>query len=157
MYFVIGVVFVLLGIIIGLFAFFLLIKEDLVKINKMLAEKSEINAMVYKWISNNDRGCSISKYLREHGLNRIGIYGLGDLGEILFDELKRDRISIECVIDRNADCLCTDVLTCKPDDIIPKVDVILVTPIQHFDNIRDELKNKVDCPIVSIADVIFSI
>ena len=157
MYFVVGAVLLSLGIIIGLLISCVIIKEDLLKTNKVLAEKSEINSMVYKWISNSIKGRAISQYLIEHGVYKIAIYGLGYLGELVLDELIRDKICVECIIDRNADCLYTDIFTCKPDDHIPEVDAILVTPIQYFDAICFDLRNKVNCPIISIADVIYSI
>ena len=48
-----------------------------------------------------------------------------------------------------------DVLT--PDDDLPEVDLIVVTPVHYFDEIEEMLADKVDCPVISIEDVVYEV
>lgn len=43
----------------------------------------------------------------------------------------------------------------KPDDTLPDVDAIIVTAFFFFDEIEQELEDKIDCPIISIEDVVY--
>ena len=42
------------------------------------------------------------------------------------------------------------------DDFIP-VDAIVITAITFFDEIREEVLKKVDCPVVSLEDILYDI
>ena len=44
-----------------------------------------------------------------------------------------------------------------PEDELPKVDAIVVTPYSAMESIKAMLKNKVDCPIISLEEVVWSV
>jgi len=41
-----------------------------------------------------------------------------------------------------------------PTDELPDVDVIVVTADYYFEEIKDKLSKKVDCPIISIGEIL---
>ena len=41
------------------------------------------------------------------------------------------------------------------DDELEEVDAIVVTPISAFGEIKQTLEKKVDCPIISLEDVLY--
>ena len=60
-------------------------------------------------------------------------------------------------IDKNADNIYADIDVVSLNDKLDEVDVIIVTAITFFDQIVEELSNKVKCPIVSIEDILYDI
>ena len=43
------------------------------------------------------------------------------------------------------------------DDELESVDAIIVTPIYYFEEIEGKLVEKVDCPIISIEDIMYEV
>ena len=41
------------------------------------------------------------------------------------------------------------------EDELPTVDAVVVTAVFYFDQIASELQEKVECPIVSVEDVLY--
>ena len=60
-------------------------------------------------------------------------------------------------IDKNADMIYANVDVVTPDDELEPVDVIVVTAIYYFDEIEEDLSEKVDCPIISLEDILYEI
>ena len=80
-----------------------------------------------------------------------------ELGERLYDELKDSDIKVLYAIDKNADAIYAEVDVLTPDDDLPEVDLIVVTPVHYFDEIEEMLADKVDCPVISIEDVVYEV
>ena len=49
-----------------------------------------------------------------------------------------------------------DLLIIHPDEDCPKADAIVVTAVTAFIEIDEFLYEKVDCPIISLEDIIYS-
>jgi hypothetical protein len=77
-----------------------------------------------------------------------------ELGELLYHELENSQIEVSYAIDRNVKASGIDVPVLKPENVTDDVDLIIVTAIYYFDEIKRELCNKVSCPIISLEDVI---
>ena len=43
------------------------------------------------------------------------------------------------------------------EEVLPKVDAIIVTPVYFFDEIKDMLQKKTVCRIISLEDVIYKL
>ena len=64
---------------------------------------------------------------------------------------------VKYIIDKNADCIYSDVDVITPDDDLEQVDVIVVTAIYYFDEIEEMLSQKVDYPIISLEDILYEV
>jgi hypothetical protein len=64
-------------------------------------------------------------------------------------------IHVDHIVDRNANNIIADVPTFTPDGDLPEVDVVVVTAIQFFDEIKKDMSEKYHCPIVSLEDVVY--
>lgn len=117
--------------------------------------------ILYLWIKNNLNYKNIESYLLENELKTISIYGAGNLGELLYDELKSSKkITIKYIIDQsNVNKNYYEVPIIKLDQIenIEIVDCIIVTPIYAYDVIEDKLKQFGFKNIVCIDDIIIKI
>lgn len=111
--------------------------------------------LMNQWVKVKQEGKSLSAYLEQNGYKKIGIYGMSYVGTTLVDELKGSSITIAYAIDKNAEDIYADVDIVAPDETLAPVDAIVVTAITYFDEIAEKLAEKVDCPIVSLEDVLY--
>lgn len=84
---------------------------------------------------------------------------MGYAGNRLFDDLKGTGIEIAYVVDRKMDRISAETKLISKEEIPwqPEVDAIIVTAITFFDDIEEELCNMVECPIISLEDIIYEL
>lgn len=118
--------------------------------NKHLA----LYLMMNQWVKVKQQGKNLSSYFEENGYKKIAIYGMNYAGETLVEELKDTDIEIAYGIDKNARSIYANVDVVTPDDYLEEVDAVVVTAITFFDEIEEDLSEKLSCPIVSLEDVL---
>lgn len=109
-----------------------------------------------QWLYLKQRGKGLQPYFRDNRINRIAIYGVGVLGERLYDELKDSDITIEYAIDRLADrknISGLKIYGCD-ENRYPETDVIVATPVHDYWAIVELLENKTGAAIVSLGDIV---
>ncbi|MGN0471766.1 MAG: hypothetical protein ACI4F8_02880 [Lachnospiraceae bacterium] len=127
------------------------VKEKGAKIDKF---KSYYN-MLNQWLMLKQEGKSLEKYFLDHGYHSIAIYGMGEMGNRLYDELKGSSIEIRYAIDRNASGTYSDLDIIDPEDSFEEVDAVVVSAIFAFDEIAEIISGKISCPVISLDDVVF--
>ena len=110
-----------------------------------------------QWISLKNQGHSLEEYFTKNGYKNIAIYGMGELGNRLAEELEGSSITAVYGIDKNAENVYSPIELKGIDDELPPVDVIVVTPFFIYDEVEELLMDRVDYPVVSIEDVVFTI
>jgi hypothetical protein len=113
--------------------------------------------MMDQWVRIKQEGKNLSTYFESNGYKNIAIYGMSFAGETLIEELKNTDIKVAYGIDKNADSIYADVDVVSADDDLMDVDAIVVTAITFFDEIEEMLSEKVDCPIISLEDVLYEV
>lgn len=113
--------------------------------------------LMNQWVKVKQEGKKVSEYFEKRGYRNIAIYGMSDVGETLLSELKGTNTKVMYGIDKNATSLYSDIEIVSPVENLEQVDVIVVTAITFFDEIREELRRKVNCDIISLKDVIYEI
>ena len=110
------------------------------------------------WLEIKNEGKSIATYFEEMGYRHIAIYGMAELANRLFEELSESSVHIDYGIDRDICCSIARIdKVYFPDDNLPETDAIIVTPYSSFESIKAILEKKVNCPIISLEEVIWSI
>ncbi len=112
-------------------------------------------SVLTQWLALKQKNESLERYFINKRYKTIAIYGMGELGNRLYEELKTTGIIIEYGIDKNFGF--GDIKILNLDDELPKVDVIVVTAVFDFDKISNDLKDRVNCPIVSLEDIVYEI
>lgn len=108
------------------------------------------------WLKLQNR--DIKEFFEAKGYKRIAIYGLGEVGSRLYEELSRTSdIRVIYAIDSMAPKKRSPLKVYKPEDVLPDVDVVVVSVDYIYDEIAELLSDKVSCPVISIDDVIFDI
>ena len=113
--------------------------------------------MMNQWVAVKQEGKNLADYFEEQGYKSIAIYGMSYAGERLLEELKGSDIRVKYGIDKNAGNIFLDVNMVTMEDELKPVDAIVVTPIFFFDDIEEELSQKIDCPIISLEDVLYEV
>lgn len=125
---------------------------------KGLADKHlALFLMMNQWVRVKQEGKNLSSYFEKNNYKKIAIYGMSYAGETLVQELKETGIDIVYGIDRNADGIYSDIELFSMEDELPETDVVIVTAITFFNQIEEELAQKVDCPIISLEDVLYEV
>lgn len=149
---VVGVLGLISGIAIGYSRVRISSSEREMK-NKMYKYYVTLN----NWLEKKQNNINLSSYFQNMGYKSVAIYGMKEVGERLYNELKDTETEVKYVIDQNADSIYADVDIYSPDDKLPEVDIIVVTATYYYNSILSNLKDKVSCPIISLDDVINSI
>ena len=110
--------------------------------------------LLKKWIRIKIHNKSIAKYLIDNEYNRIAIYGINDICDLLAEELHQNGIEVVCGVDRNADYLIQEFPLYKPNDSIPDVDILIVAVVSYYEEIKMEMERRLSIPIVSIDSIL---
>jgi hypothetical protein len=113
--------------------------------------------MMNQWVKVKQEGKNLASYFEKNGYKKIAVYGMSYAGETLLDELKDTDIKVAYGIDKNAESIYADVDVITMDGDFKEVDAVVVTAITFFDEIEEELSEKVDCPIISLEDVLYEV
>ena len=106
------------------------------------------------WMTIIEEGKSMASYFERDGYSQIAIYGLGKIGNHFLREMEGSDIQILYAIDAKGEQLNSNIPVYIPDDEIPEADVIVVTAIFDYDNIKANLKQRTDIQIVSIDEIV---
>ena len=75
----------------------------------------------------------------------------------MLEELAGTDISVAYCIDQKADSIYVDVDVFTIEEDLQPVDAVVVTAITFFDEIEENLMKKMDCPIISLEDILFEV
>lgn len=144
----------LAGIITG---FFLAVKykgKQVNELDKVRKFKKYYN-MLNQWLLIRNEGRTLSEYFTNHGYCNIAVYGMGEMGNRFLEEIqKSNAVSIKYAIDQEADGVLLDLEVKTLEDALEPVDVIVVTAVFAYEDIRKLLKSKTDIKVISLEDVI---
>ena len=105
-----------------------------------------------KWVLAKRYNDNLANIVKRMGYERIAIYGMGDIGYLLLDELMKSDLDIPYVIDKGF------VYSPKPlknfEDEWERVDLIIVTLPHLYESICSEIANKCDYKVISLLDML---
>lgn len=86
--------------------------------------------------------------------SRIAVYGVGEVGEILINELNPELFDVLYAIDKNADRISLNIPCYKPDDELPEADLVIISVDSAYEEIYKTLRTRFQCRIMLWEDVI---
>ena len=122
---------------------------------KLSGKLFDLYMLMNDWVRVRQQGKRLADYFRAHDYHQVTIYGMNYVGETLISELNGSDIQVVCGIDRNAANISAAIPVVTPSEYHESSDVVVVTPVTFFDDIYDDLVQKVSCPIVSMEDVLY--
>lgn len=145
------------GVAIGSTAIGKISGDRIKEIDKIANKHLDLYLMMNQWVKVKQAGKNLSSYFEQEGYKEIAIYGMHYVGETLVEELAGSNVKIKYGIDKDASVLYADFDLLTPDNTLPEVDAIVVTPITFFNEIEDMLTKKIDCPIISLDDILYQV
>lgn len=134
------------------------VSMNTMKKSQELADKHlALFLMMNRWVKIKQEGKCLAEYFVRNKYKKIGIYGMSYAGKTLVEELKGTEVVVAYGIDQNVGSVSKDVDILTVDDDLREVDVIVVTAITYFDEIEAQLLERVDCPIVSLEDILYEV
>lgn len=108
------------------------------------------------WMDIRDRGSHI---FMKYEYSKIALYGAGRMCQHLICDLKKTTIQCKGIFDKNMEVNSIKEFTVTHElkrflKDIADVEVIIVTAISSYDEIKDILKGKTDIPILSLEEMI---
>lgn len=153
---VIGVIGTVAGAVAGVVATSRLSKGVVSKREEKIDKFKGYYTMLNQWLMLKQEGKSLEKYFTDHDYKTVAIYGMGEMGNRLYEELKEStQVEVKYGIDKNAASTYSDLDIKDIDEILDAVDVVVVTATFAFDEVQELLEGAVDGDIVSLDDVVF--
>ena len=109
---------------------------------------------LYWWYVNPDRIDRLRRICSEKKWKKIAIYGMGAIGELVLNDLKKIGADAVYAIDRDPDSVFVDHQVYSLDDELPLMDIIIVTPFLQYNNIGPELEKVAKTKTISVLDLI---
>lgn len=134
------------------------VSEKKINVKAQLSDKHlSLFLLMNQWVRIKQQGKSVAEYLLSRGYQRIAIYGMSYVGETLYDELKDSRIEVVYAIDSKATGIYAEISILSPEEVLPEVDAIVVTPVFFFNEIVKKLSEKTNADILSIEDILYNL
>lgn len=124
----------------------------IIKKQKNVDKFQKLFSVLEAWVKKKQQGKNIAGFLKRNNFHSVAVYGLGNVGKLLEEELKK-YAEICYGIDQRE--VSAEFPVYKPEDHLPEADVVIVTPAYEFEEIEETLKKKLYCPIYSIEDIIY--
>ncbi len=145
-----------IGFVVGVGVIWGMFKKLIRKDNQNFKKLTLYYHILNQWVSLKQKKKTVVEYFERNNYKTVAIYGMKELGELLLFELENSEIDVRCIIDQDPIFINKKTSVLHPDDIIPDVDVIVVTASYYFREIEKKMKQKINGDVVSIDDVVFS-
>lgn len=127
------------------------------KIQALSEKHLALFLMMNQWVKAKQEGKNLASYFDKNGYRKIAIYGMSYAGETLLGELKGTGVQVAYAIDRNASAIYADIDVLPLDSDLGDVDAVVVTAITFFDELKEKLGKRLNCPVVSLENIVFEI
>lgn len=154
---IVGVTMALAGAGLGAVAAGKIVDKKIDKWQRMSDKHLALFLMMNQWVKIKQKDKNLSEYFERNNYKNIAIYGMSYAGETLLEELKDSGICVKYGIDKRAVRISEEVDMVTVEDDLREVDAVVVTAITFFDEIAEELGSKVNCPILSLEDILYEV
>ncbi len=94
-----------------------------------------------QWLTCKEHNHQFTKYFSENNIKSVAIYGIGKIGNHLKYELDRGGIPLSYVIDEKENVIYEKEEHYSLKDSLPMVDVVIVTSVNEYEEIRKKILN----------------
>lgn len=129
-------------------------RKKIVQIDKESQKNYQMFRLMDDWINKKINKIEIEDYLLSNNYRNIAIYGLSYIGQTLINELEGSEVCIKYGIDRDSEVYWEEFPVIKPENVTEEVDIIIVTALSFYDEVKGTLQDKVKCPIISLEEMI---
>lgn len=111
--------------------------------------------ILIQWMKRKSQGEKTEDFFLKKELYTIAIYGMGEIGERLIDELRDSRVNVLLCMESNQPYMDQDGAKLSGEIDMESLDAVIVTAVFAFEKIKAELEQTMKCPVLSLEDIIF--
>lgn len=105
------------------------------------------------WLTVRQKERSIAAFLRSAGYCEVAIYGMGRIGQRLYQEIKEE-VNVCYFIDRNAAYLNADIPVYALKEALPRVDLVMIALPDKGGRILEEVTAQLPCSIMGLEELL---
>lgn len=124
-----------------------------------LVERSNKDAyysmILNDWLKSKYEHKNICEYLQKASMKKAAVYGMGNLGKRMCDELQENGIEVDYAIDRRGGGSYKGIKIRKLTESLDKVDVVIVTVFAQTAEIEKDIRKAVDSPVISMEKLLY--
>ena len=110
------------------------------------------------WLKNIEEGKALCSYFNRRGHERVAVYGMGMIGKHFVEQLKNTNVKVIYTIDRGVVNVNGKQYSYREaNELLGLPDVIVVTPLMEYEDIKQLLNSEYECEIVSAEEIILSV
>ncbi len=96
--------------------------------------------LMCQWMRLKNKGVSLMEFFKNRGIQSIAIYGMGEIGQLMYDELaKENETFVRYAIDQSGMRYVESLPTYCLNKDLPKVDAIVITPVLITDQLEEQI------------------
>lgn len=122
---------------------------------KKLDASQRYRSLLMEWVNLYKRNITFDEYFKQFGMNIIAVYGNGKIGQRFINDMEHLQTQVDYIIDRKAAEMSSKLPIITLSENLPKVDGIVVTVLDDYDDIVEEISRKCNYSVISIEDVIY--
>ena len=133
------------------------ISTELKAMRKNVQRMDYLFQLSNQWIIRTTNGNKISSNLEDLNVSTIAIYGMGELGERLMEEiLINSSLKLLYGMDRNANemKMVIPIYTLEEACNMEKPDIIVLSTYVDNESLKKEIENKMECKVIMLGDVL---
>ncbi|SFT57638.1 Glycosyltransferase WbsX [Selenomonas sp. GACV-9] len=130
------------------------LRKENESLNYLIAKYRGFWKVLDTWMTSMENGESPVDILKKMGYKKIAIYGYGMLGKHLVFQMKEKGMRVDYVIERQKGKETNGIPLFVLDDDLPFVDVIIVSVLYDYANIKNCIKKKLNVEIMSIEELL---
>ncbi len=110
-----------------------------------------------QWLFVKQDGKRFADYFRREKIRTIAIYGMGTMGERLYDELRDQDVTVAYAIDQKGKRVCSDLEVYSNTDLrmLKKVDAVVVTAVHCYEEVRKRITAEMEVPALSLEEILY--
>lgn len=136
------------------------VKDDydpiLFELEIKLQKQIQFYQVLVKWLEKRNKNCYIKDFLLSQSYKEVAIYGYAELGKLLYQELSESPIKVLYIIDKKDIKVSNgeNLMFYMPQKNLRRVDVVIVTAIYYYEEIKKELKELGFKNVISLNDIL---
>lgn len=96
--------------------------------------------LMCQWMKLKIQGISLMEFFWDRGIQSIAIYGIGEIGQLMYDELAMENETfIQYAIDQSGKRYVESLPIYRLEKNLPKVDAIVITPVLITDQLEEQI------------------
>ncbi len=128
----------------------------LLQIQNCMKFQSMFHVML-DWLKLKNRGIGLWQFFEKKQYINIAIYGLGYIGECVYDELRESMVTVKYGIDETAVDFKGELPVFQIQDELELVDVVVLTIAGDKDFYTGLIKEKLDCMVWSVSEILLDL